>query len=281
MDLAPQPPVFNYVVTNISGTPPANPGTGFTAVSVAAPDAAGVTCITLTADIYRLAVDIGGIAATGVDANAVLDVLYDPGGGTPATVAIPSLIAGFTNVQATTGALFSQSYLFPLRLPSGSTVGVRARGASGTPITTGFVAMTALGKPSYPVWAGQKVVAIGMNAATAMGTIITPDATAAPTTWANLGTLAGNAGGAIQISINGSDSAASARAYYAQVGISSNVIPGTETIAKFISSTEGGVAYGPRTEMFCNIPDGSLLQVRAGCSGTVENINMGAWVTYR
>jgi hypothetical protein len=89
--------------------------------------------------ILRLA----GAASTGLDKSQVLDLGWDPAGGTAYEAKINNIICG---ASPGTGVGSGTSFLFPIRIPVGAAIAVRIQGSNATPGTV-EVAATVYGRP--------------------------------------------------------------------------------------------------------------------------------------
>jgi hypothetical protein len=119
-------------------------------------------------------------------------------------------------------------------------------------------------------WCGSKVESLGINAGSSKGTDITPGSSTGTLTFTDVGSTTSGRYGAIQFGQNGSDSSASAIGYYAQIGIGGARVPGTPTFywANSTAETSGRTGFGQ--PIWCDIPEGTQLQVGACASGTAE-----------
>jgi hypothetical protein len=167
---------WNFVLSNVSATRPAA-GWGTVVTPGTAPTkgawAQVLTAANKNAETFGILVHINNGSTAATTRNYHVDVGIDAAGGTAYTVVIPDLLGGHS-APATVGGIF---YYFPLYIPAGASVAVRA---SGNVATTFNVGVTVFGKPRRPdsVMAGQKVVAFGATAASATGTTVTPGTTA-------------------------------------------------------------------------------------------------------
>lgn len=268
MSLATSPARFAYCTDNYGQTPSVSPGTNFTA-GASHNDGAAVTCLSALAhDVHYIRIRLSGIFGSGLDVNALGDLLIDPSGGTTWTALINDLCCGFTNSNSSTGCPWS--YDFPLWIPAGASVGWRAKSAVGTDVTTGQVLIEAFGEPANPAmwWCGSGVETLGI-ATVSKGTSITPGNSGADGSWTNIGSTSSYLYKAIQLGINGSDNNALAVAYHFELGLGSQKLPGSGKVWVNMQSTE--LAYHHNMGMVgCNIPSGSQLQARGTCSGTAE-----------
>ena len=115
----------------------------------------------------------------------VLDIGVDPAGGTSYAAVISNIVCGTAAALAAGGAP-GHEFLFPIRIQSGATVGVRIQGSNATAGSV-RVCLGARGRPAMP-W----LTPVGMYAETlgvtgSSGTSITPG-NGADGAWASLGT---------------------------------------------------------------------------------------------
>lgn len=282
MSLILPPWYFANAVDNITGTPVANDfGTAFTAGANNADGAAVSVLSALAFDVHYLIVGIAGINTTATDTNALMDVLIDPAGGTSWASLIDDLVCGMTPIIGTLRGM-NRWYHFPVFIPSGAALGVQARNASAGAITSGRVTLKAFGNPSRPEmwWCGSKVESLGITAASSKGTNVTPGDTGAAGTWTTIGTTTGDYG-AVQFGVNGSDSGAVARGYIWQIGYSSVQLPGSPNFYYGMSASEESTAQEGFNQLIpCSIPNGTVMQARATCSGTNEVFNAAIYGVY-
>jgi hypothetical protein len=175
---------WNFALSNVSATRPAA-GWG----AVITPGTAGTkgawaqvfTGAQVSTEIFGIRIFINNNSTSATTRNALVDIGIDPAGGTAYSVVIPDLIGGHA-APTTIGGIH---YYFPLYIPAGASVAVRA---VGTVATTFNVALTVFGKPHRPdgVLAGTKVVAFGATLATATGTTVTAGTTS-DGAWTQLG----------------------------------------------------------------------------------------------
>ena len=179
------PNQWNYIGSNIDGIQP----TAVTWGSVVTPATGGAfgswasLLGALPTEVFGILICINGNNASSSTRNALVDIGIDTSGGTSFTTVIPYLIGGHAgNVNSSAGGMY---YYFPLYIPSGASVGVRA---TGTTTISFYVAATVFGKPSKPdaVNCGRKVVAFGPDVATATGTTFT-SGTTSDGGWTQLG----------------------------------------------------------------------------------------------
>jgi hypothetical protein len=286
MGLVNRPFYFANQTASLGGSAPpaAVIGVNFTA-NANNVDGANVVMLTaLTFDVQYLVVGIGGINGSNVSSSCLLDVLTDLTGSTNFLPFIDDLVCGFTPTPAAATTGIELWYHFPIFIPSGASVGICARTAHTSNITSGRCVMYTYGNPSRPDawWYGHKVESLGITAATSRGTNVTPGNSGAWGSWTDIGTPTTASYGAVQFGVNSSDNASLAIGYYWQVGVSGSAmtqLPGSPT--HFIATSTGEISA--RTGMqpiFCDIPEASQMQLRAMASGTGEVYNAAIYGVY-
>lgn len=133
---------------------------------------------------YGILLCIYGSGASAASRNYIMDVGIDPAGGTSYTVKIPDLLVGGSIAMNTAGTSGGIWYFFPLYIPAGASVSVRAQGADTTAFRVGAQIFT---KPINPaqIRKGLFVEAYGISGNT--GTAITPGTTSEGA-WTQIGT---------------------------------------------------------------------------------------------
>jgi hypothetical protein len=283
MSLILPPFYFADCTDNFSGTTPAAASPGATVTASASTNTDGTAASVIAAvghDIHFLVVGIGNTSTTAtVDSAALLDILVDPAGGTSWSSLIDDLVCGFSPILAA-GIGYSAYYMFPLFIKSGASIGAQVRCATGS--QSFRVGCWVYGNPSRPEmwWCGSKVESLGINAASSKGTDITPGSTTATFTWTNVGSTTTGRYGAIQFGHNGSDNNATTIGYHAQIGIGSARVPGTPTFIWQNSTSENTARSGFCMPIWCDIPEGTQLQVGACASGTAEVHDVALYGVY-
>ena len=274
---------FNNEIDNLTGTPSGTGvfGTSFSTSASANADGTAVSVLSALAfDVHYLVISIGGINGAAADAECLLDILVDPAGGTSWSGLINDLVCGMSVTPSATAAS-TCVYNFPIFIKSGTSIGVRARSAHTSQISTGRVVIWAYGNPSEPDlwWCGSQVESLGINAATSKGTDVTPGNTGAYGSWTTIVTSTAPYG-ALQFQMNGTDGTAANLGYYFQVGVGSAQLQGSPTIARVLTTSEVGPHTGPFSPIWCDIPSGTVLQIRGTCSGTAEVWNGAVYGVY-
>lgn len=275
-------PCWQFAVDNIPASPGAVlTGTNFT-TGVSNGDDATVTILSaLAKDLCYVVVGFAGTSASTEDQNTLADIVIDRAGGTSWSSLIDDLVTGFCPTP-TAGAIGMTSwYHFPLWIPAGASLGVRARHPSANTNTNSRCVIYGYGQPKRPDmwWCGQGVESVGINAASSKGTNHTPGNSSAFSAYATIGTTARRFG-AMQFGVNGSDSGMLARGYNWQLGIGGVQIPGTPTFYHSNNTTEQMQRVGFNHPLFVDIPAGTTIQCRATASGTAEVHNVAVYGCY-
>ena len=176
---------FNWSADNWGVNPSATPGT---LVTPGASNAWGSITSILSAlanEAHALNLRIMGGATTTAAKPQVMEVYYDPAGGTSWTqLLIPAFPMGASALITQAGSGYS--FLFPIRIPAGASVGVRIKGANATAGTVS-VSAKVYGKPSSPenAMVGSYAEVVG-TITNALGVTFTPG-NAADGSWVDLG----------------------------------------------------------------------------------------------
>lgn len=276
MSLITQPVQFAYCTDNYASTPGTACATAFTA-GASGVDGAAVSCIAAIGhDVHFLRIGVTGMQTSAADVSVAADLLIDPAGGTSWTSMIDDLVCGMT-ATATTGPFLL--YEFPVYIKAGSSIGWRAKTQHSADITSGQVLIQAFGEPSNPEawWCGQGVETLGASGS--RGTVVTPGNSGAWGSWTSIGSTSSREYKALQFGINGSDSGASAIAYYWEVGAGSQRIPGSALLHLNMQATELAYRHVPGM-IHCDIPSGTQMQLRGMASATGENFYGSVYGVY-
>jgi hypothetical protein len=261
---------FADCTDNLTGNPNAF-GTTFTAGASNA-DAAAVTLLSaLSHDVHRVVLTLSGVGASGVNGNALADLLVDAAGGTTWTALIDDLVCGNSATGVRNGGFIC--YEFPLFIAAGSSVGIRARTAHTVDIAGGRAYIACYGNPSVTAmyWYGTAVETLGATPASSTGTAITPGTSAAFGSWGNIGTSTQRYG-AIQVGIQNADSSALSNDFHFEIGYSSTRLPGSPTIYVNTDTAEVMARHSVGLAIPCDIAASTVIQARAKGSGaTSEN----------
>lgn len=247
-----------------------------------------VAAMTLTHDCEYLRIGFSGTGSAAVNSSTLVDIVIDPAGGTnwDSAPLVPDLSAGFiaqlSNDSSSypTGPLFW--YDFPLWIPWGAALGVRAQTAHTSDITTPRAVIQARGGNRNPAswWCGQKVSTIGIDSANSRGQMVTPGITPGNwSSWSNLGSALPTDCGALQFTIQGEgDSNWSNATQYARLGVGDSQI-GPTCIKGFSNQEQAG--FMPLGPIFAQLSSGTQLQV-SGLKSAVagQSFDVAAWVVH-
>lgn len=219
--------------------------------------------------VYGVFLLINSGATSASAKNHIIDIGYDPAGGSSYTAKITDLIVG---QSAAYGGQLSagRAFYFPLSIPPGSTVAVRVQGSSGTAGTI-RVGATFYGRPTRPemIRSSGYSETIGAVAST-LGVSFTPGNSGAEGAWTSLGTTTRDL-------------------WWFQLGVQLN-----NATFSLNTSYQFDLAYGDGTNMHmiienhmatvttaeslqtllssgeCLVPAGSTLYVRGSCANTAD-----------
>jgi hypothetical protein len=238
-------------------------------------DASPATLLSaLSHDCEYLILGFSGFGRNGFDTATLLDILYDPAGGTSWTELISDLLVGMlgstVDMAPAAGASGTPlTYHFPLWIPAGSSIGVRAKTVASSALSTPsrVVAMAGGGNRNPASWwCGQKVATVGtFNQSTCRGQSVTPGVSSAMAgSWTNLGSTLSAGGKAAQWAVQGQvTSAASLSAARFEFGIGGVQIGPPVWIGMGQVENSSRWCPGP---IFYDFPAGAQLQVRGGSS---------------
>jgi hypothetical protein len=249
-------------------------------------DGSAVTLLSALAhDCEYLVLAVYGFGESAVCSSSLLDLLIDPAGGTSWSTHISDLICGYTSfLDLDAGAALGTPlmYHFPIWLKAGTSIGALARTFKQSAFTnTPRVVAFAAGGNKNPAswWCGQKVETVGtFDAANSRGQDHTAGASGAFSSWTSLGSPIGARSGAMQFGCGGEATTASpnpdsgsttGRVYRFEFGAGSNQIG--PCMYRGMGGLEVGTHFFPGP-VFCDIPSGTQMQVRAACGGTGPEI---------
>ena len=218
----------------------------------------------LAHDVEHVRLGFSGMAAAGTNRMVLADIMIDPAGGTNWSVLIPDLAVGchtaVTYSGATSPAAIPCWLEFPLWIPAGASVGIRAQ-SSYTSLFYARAYIQTRGGNRNPGswWCGQRVTALGIDAATSRGVVITPVQQPTFSAWTDIGAVLATDAGAFHVAIQGEgDTSTVNSTYFCQLG--ANGVAFAPTFIKAISSEETGMSI-PAGLVYANIPAGTQLQV--------------------
>lgn len=177
---------YVYSIDNYGANPSATPGVS---VIPGASDAEGSWTASglgvLVTELNWLFLRVSDGSTATAAKRHVLDIGVDPAGGTSYAALISNIVCGSAAPIGNQGAP-GHEFVFPVRIPSGATVGVRIQGSNATALTV-RVGLKARGRPAMPwlIPSGMYAETIGVSGSS--GTSVTPG-NAADGAWASLGT---------------------------------------------------------------------------------------------
>lgn len=263
---------FGFYFTN-QATPSGTPGTS---VTPGASNAEGswtevASSANIAHDIYLVAIWISGGATNGNSKMHLLDIGWDPAGGTSYVQQIANIACGSSVAPSTINAPSGIFFLFPVFIKAGSAVAVRIQGSNAT---AGTVRVQAefFGKPTNPeiLKVGQYSETIGAIT-NSNGVSFTPGNSGAEGSWQSLGTTA-RALWWWQLAVQADDSSLGAGLIYQfdlAYGDGSNKVIIIENLTAIVSNGET-LAIAPPLNCFYEVPAGAELFVRGSCSGTTD-----------
>lgn len=274
--IIPHAPQFSLFESNASATPAAGSGTTVSNPAGAA-NTKNTTWTQLIAstsfDSQLVVVTLANASATATDTSTLLDIGI--GASTAETVIIPDLLAG----QTTSSNLTPRSYIFPLRIPSGSRVSARSQSVR----TTGnnVVLIQLWGGPRDPDrwWAGSTVTAYGINTADSGGTAVTAGNTGAETaTPVAIGTTSADHE-CIVAGVAGNNTAFNGLTYHWDVGIdvASTSWLIRDALMMQTDTSERITPSGVWMPIFAHVPSGSVLVMGGECSGTAQALDLALY----
>lgn len=273
------PYAFSYSADNWSAaTPSSVPGTTLpevTSVDTMTDPVTACIATPLAQDCYLITVNVTQTLTPSTDTSALLDVMYDPAGGTAWQILIPKLIVGFRNVQGVSGAM--SDYWFPLYVPKGSSIGARWQCVSDTTVTP-RIQITLYGGPSRQgFWFGTTVTAVGANTTGSCGADLDPGSTGTYGAWTSVGATSNPAFRFLMIGAQGTAITHTADFYHIQYGFGDTKIPGAQIRIGYTTS-EAIWQFPNHFGVYADIPAGTQLQARAtGSDATSEDCSVALY----
>lgn len=254
---------FAYFTDNYSGANPLATMGAVVTTGASSGDGTAVALIAtpLTYDCEMLEIGMHSNNDAGVDSSTLVDILIDPAGGTAWQDFILSLPAGFIGTGSTVTAAALRSWTFPVKIPAGSTIGVRGRNTTVSTRAVTVFCMVRGGPLHNSWWCGQRVDPIGDIRATSRGANVPPNASANTFgAWTSIGSATARAYRALVASVQGEGTTMVVAAYYLQVGISSVSIGPTFALSG--TNAEVLTTTFPVSTIYRRIPEGTQLQAR-------------------
>lgn len=219
----------------------------------------------VTADAYGILININSNAGSNASRNTVIDIGVDESGGTSYTVKVADLLAGGAATYVVSGLW----YFFPLFIPAGSRIGIRAQGTVTTALRVGC---QLLERPSNPaqIRKGSFVETLGITAPA--GTSLTAGTTSEGA-WTLVGTTTERLWWwQVGLQIDTADTSWNAVAIHVDVAVGDGST--YDVIISDLAVTTGTaetMANPPLTAgVEWSVPPGSSIYVRAQTSGTAD-----------
>jgi len=264
---------WQYNVSNLGTNPSATPGVS---VVPGASNAEGTWTAsglgTTGEEIYGLFIWVVSGATSGSDRAMLLDIGVDPAAGTSYTAVISNIVCGSSSTIALGNG---HQFYFPIRIPKGSTVGVRVQNANATAGTV-RIGLKGYGAPSAPelVRVGSFSETIG-SITNSNGVTFTPG-NAADGAWTLLGTTAKDLWW-WQVAAQITNGTITAQYTYVDIAVgdatNKTVIARTQLSVVGTAETESNCANS-MIEGYWEVAAGSNLYIRGRCNtapGTTYN----------
>ena len=258
----------------VSVTPGANNADG------SAVDLFGGTPLAHDVEYLRLSFNLSS-SPSGLINALMAQILIDPAGGSSWATLIPNLVIGGLNViSAGVSGDAGMRYDFPLWIPAGASLGIKARCASAGSVPTLLANVQAYGGNANPGswWCGQRITDIGTDAANSNGTLHTAGNSGVFSSWTDFGSTLSADCGALQWSIGFiSGSSANAHGYHFEFGVAGGIIG--PPIFKSLQTNEQGwmSSAGP---LFRRLKAGTQFQVRGNCEVTAQALGVAAYAVH-
>lgn len=213
-------------------------------------------------DVHCIAIAFSGNNSSGVIRSSLVDIMFDPAGGTSWNVLVNNILTGQL-IGLGQSASHQHIYIFPLYVKSGASFGARHQNSTASVAMP--MHMWVWGEPTRPElwWCGSAVETLGANTGTSLGTSIQPGNGA----WSSPATSPGTSGqkyGAYQLGIGPNDVyTANRNVVFAIMQASTGSVQkaGTDYFFMNASSTET-MAYGiPVVPNFCDMASGTVIYV--------------------
>jgi hypothetical protein len=248
------------------GTIGSTPGTSVTTGAAASTKGSPAEVFASTAfDSYLVEVSAWGYGSSATDSKCCLDVMA---GAATEEIIIPDLFVGYTEASSVTSIVRAPSYFFPLYIPAGTRVSVRA---AGQRVSTSFrVGINLWGGNAIPPFkVGREVVTYGITVLP-LGQSVVPGASAAEGSWTEIVATTSEDHFAVMPGFSwGDDTTKQTRTYYVDIGV--GAATEEQVAANYAYGMTGAeVGYGPfpAWPTFIDIPTGTRLTMRVSNSGT-------------
>jgi hypothetical protein len=274
--IIPHAPQFSLFESNVPATPATGSGHGTSVSAPASPTNTKGTWTQLIAstafDSLLVIISFINSGASTTDTACLIDIGI--GAAAAESVIIPDLMCG----QIASGPQ-RRSYIFPLRIPSGSRVSARAASVRASGGATVLIEL--YGGPRDPDrwWAGSAVTAYGINSADSGGVAVTAgDSGAETATPVAIGTTSADHE-CLVVGVQGFGTAYLGQGYHFDVGID---VASTSWLVRdaFLLQTDVSERIGTPNiwwPIFQPVPSGSVLVMGGECSGTAEALDFALY----
>lgn len=285
--IVPSGPSWAYFSDNLTlGADFNGIGVSFTAAANNTKGSVVTAMSALSHDVEFLRIGIAGLSASNVNGSSLVDIMIDYAGGTSweTDALIPNLL-GWSGILSTdyesAAAGLTRWYDFPIWIPAGASLGVRAQTAHTSDITTGYIVLQAYGGNKNPAswWCGQRITAYGVDTSNSVGEMIPTAVTPSFGSWTNVGGALSADARAVQAAMQSEgDTTAQNTTLYVQIGVGSTQIG--PNIIMATSSYESAASL-PVGSIFVDIPSGTQLQARCSRSkGTTNDIDVAIYAVH-
>lgn len=224
------------------------------------------------ADTYGVMININSNNGSAASRGTALDFGWDEAGGTSYQVRIPDILCGGAGSYGTPGG--GLWYYFPIFIPAGSTIAVRANSTASPAFRVGAVIMQKPVNPSM-VRRGSFVEVLGLGAGENIGTVIVPGTTAEGA-WTLVGTTSKRCWWwqlGVQVSL--ADTTWGAGVMHFDVGVGDGTAGGTDVIitdaSYVLTASEALTNTLTSSGVEWDVPSGSNIYVRAQHSATPDS----------
>ena len=233
----------------------------------------------LAHDCEYLILGFNGFGEPAKSMRCIADILVDPAGGTSWSNLISGLLVGqteyglFLKSGSFTDSAAFVLYHFPLWIPAGASLGVRAKTSDAAGFTSSTrVWAVAAGGNKHPAswWCGQKVETLGSVRASSTGTAVANGVSASFGSWVNVGSASSARGGALQFMARGTTGTSLNNQYNVyEFGIAGTAIGPRHYGGQSTSTTiHNSLFSGP---VFLDTPSGTQFQARGMSSHSGGN----------
>lgn len=233
----------------------------------------------LTEDVYLVEININANFVAATARSAILDIGYDPAGGTSYSILIADLMcASASNLCITREGFLGYNYMFPLFIKAGTSIGAAASVDNATVGTLRCWARFYC-KPKHPeaLKVGSYVESLGVTAASSEGTTVT-SGTTSEGSWTSLGTTTKPAWW-FQVGGGVNNLAITSVAYF--LDLSAGASGGEKLLIDDVllhgNSNNDLLCLQPHICLGGEVVSGASIWGRAQCSGTAQTMTMMAY----